>query len=68
MNSHPTKLEKGILLAAKWLVETGHADLAEYLIRDFGLNNLDLSRMEECDKEALIKLNYKNVGTCPRKN
>lgn len=57
MNPRPTKLEKGILLAAKWLIEISHADLAEHLIRDFGLNNLDLSRMEECDKEVLIKLN-----------
>lgn len=57
MNSRPTKLDKGILLAAKWLIEISHADLAEYLIRDFGLTDLDLSGMEECDKTVLIKLN-----------
>ena len=62
MNPHPTKIEKGILLAAKWLIETGHTDLAEYLIWDFGLKDLDLSGLEECDKEVLIKLN--DEGHC----
>jgi len=55
--STPTMLDKGLLLAARWLVEQDQPTLAGNMLRDHGLGNLDCSQMEEGDQMALASLN-----------
>jgi len=53
----PSRLEQGILLAARWLVEYDQSSMAAYMLRDYGLDRCDLRKMEEQDIEILATLN-----------
>lgn len=56
----PSKLEQGILLAARWLVEYGEPGVAADMLRNMGMARMDVRRMEKQDQEPLSRLNREN--------
>lgn len=53
----PSALAKGVLLAARWLIEYGETSQAAYMLRDMGYCRLDLRSMDESDQQVLAVLN-----------
>jgi hypothetical protein len=53
----PSRVEQGVLLAARWLIEYGQPSVAANMLRDHGLDGCDIRKMEEQDIEILARLN-----------
>ena len=59
----PTRIEKGILLCVVWLSEDGgEPSVAADMAKSWGVDKLDVSKLEPFDREVFERLN-KTEGT-----